>query len=148
MALFASTITEKRENAGTPVHSNGVYTRTLTYTIPAGTVAGSTLDSILVPAGTTILAIYDKASVTLANSATIVYTNAGGTAMVAAAVRAASTVMAGVFYAPTVNTIFTADSFLRVTTATGTIDNASTITLTMICATIDTAPASFTTYTV
>mgnify|MGYP001043018025 CR=1 FL=1 len=34
MAAFATTVTEKKENAGVPVNSNNVYTRTFTYTIP------------------------------------------------------------------------------------------------------------------
>jgi hypothetical protein len=150
MAAFTTTVVEKKENVGSVAANGilGVYTRTFSYTIPAGTASGSTAEVITIPAGTVILALYDRASVTLANSATIAYSNAGGSAMAAAAVRSAATVMAKVVVTATDNTLFTTESTLRVTTGVGTIDNASTITCTIICAVIDVAPSGLSTFTV
>ena len=147
MAAFTSTVTEKRENANMPVNSNNVYVRTLTYTIPAGTVAGSTLDTIVIPAGTYIVDILDKASVTLANSATIVYSLGAGSAIAPAAVRTGSTSMTQIGTITKANAIANADTTLRVTTATGTIDNASTVTVSVLACTIDTASAPYSTFT-
>ena len=149
MAAFVSTVVEKRENIGAvPTNSTPTFfTRTITYTIPAATASGSTCNIITIPAGVYIVDILDKASVTLANSSTIAYSLGAGSAIAPAAIRTASTTMAQIGTITKANAVCTVDTPLTVTTGVGTIDNASVVTVTLLCAVFDVATPGATTYT-
>lgn len=142
--------TEKRGlGAGDAYEPGTVYTRTFTFPVLAsatGYGASDVITLVTVPANTQILSIASKASAAQSTGATFAYSIDSGSAM--NAVHACTT--ANVFVASdmteanacTANT----DGVLKCTIGTQTCD-AATITVTMVCASLGSEAAPYSTFT-
>lgn len=136
---------------------NSVYTKTISFTVPAGTSTNGyyTGDTLKIPnvfpKNTELIGFWWKTSVTQGATLTLAPSVGAGTAFVSAANLTSTTMVRPTLVPGTasVNTIATAESDLNILLAGTTVGtSAATITLTFMLASIDGATADYTTYTV
>lgn len=145
--------TEKRENqaSNTQTSMNTVYTRTFTFPVlnsATGYGAGDDITLVKIPANTQILGLAMSASVAQSGGATFTYQLGAGSAFSAAlAPTSANTWYPTAVTAANAATSQTADTDLKVVIGTATCD-AATITVTLTCAGLGSAPATFSTFTI
>lgn len=146
------TCTEVRENNGV-VPANSVqthYVRTFTFPVLAsatGYGAGDILNLITIPANTLVKDIFVKASATQANGTTFTFSLAGQD--VGVATVPVTTGFTGIQMAvadQATDAVTTADTTLIATLGVGTC-TAATITVSVICVSLGTTTAPYTTYT-
>lgn len=152
MATYISSAqTELKEKANAPQNAilGGVYQRVFEFTIPstAGATDTSELTSIKIPAGTVILACQTYSSGANGNSTQIALkTTTTGAVFGAATAYAASTWKTQAVTTPLATT--TAEETVTVTNSVGAPSVATTITVSLVCASLGAADAGLTTYTI
>ena len=152
MATYTSSSqTELKEKVNAPQNAivGGVYQRVFSFTIPAtaGATDTSELTDIVIPAGTVVLSCTTYSSAANGNSTTLAFsTTSTGAVFGAATAYAASTWKTQAVTTPLVTT--TADETVTVTNAVGAPSVATTITVSLVCASLGAHAAGQTTYTI
>lgn len=154
MAAFGDVVgTELRGKKAPAADTNSIYTRTFSFVIPASsTVAAGTITGIKLPPGTLVLGgcvvpSQSLGSTTLAFScgtSTVVF-SAAATYTAAAGLAAPASAAAMLAVPPTA----TADDTVVCTTAAATSpSSATTVKVTLVCASVGQASADYSTFTV